>query len=144
MSKSRFVFDKFAKVLEQGLVSYKDLSDEIINILKSKRDEIIFRMKLASKEEVEILNKRISILEKKQPKSHKIHPRRCARGHLGEARKWAPRCSHCRSAPKMWLPCLRCRKRIFLQHLSSDLIVPNTSASSTTDGCNTIVHYCIL
>ena len=65
MSKSRFVFDKFAKVLEQGLVSYKDLSDEVINVLKSKRDEIIFRMKLASKEEVEILNKRISILEKK-------------------------------------------------------------------------------
>ena len=65
MSKSRFVFDKFAKVLEQGLVSYKDLSDEVINVLKSKRDEIIFRMKLASKEEIEILNKRIAILEKK-------------------------------------------------------------------------------
>ena len=72
MSKSRFVFDKFAKVLEQGLVSYKDLSDEIINVLKSKRDEIIFRMKLASKEEVEILNKRISILEKKIGKSKKF------------------------------------------------------------------------
>ncbi len=52
MSKSRFVFDKFAKVLEQGLVSYKDLSDEVINVLKSKRDEIIFRMKLASKDEI--------------------------------------------------------------------------------------------
>ena len=65
MSKSRFVFDKFAKVLEQGLVSYKDLSDEVINVLKSKRDEIIFRMKLASKEEIEILNKRIALLEKK-------------------------------------------------------------------------------
>ncbi len=65
MSKSRFVFDKFAKLLEQGLVNYKDLSDEIISILKSKRDEIVFRMKLASKEEIDILNKRISNLEKK-------------------------------------------------------------------------------
>ena len=72
MSKSRFVFDKLAKVLEQGLVSYKDLSDEVINVLKSKRDEIIFRMKLASKEEVEILNKRISILEKKIEKTKKL------------------------------------------------------------------------
>ena len=63
MSKSRFVFNKFAKLLEQGLVNYKDLTDEILNILKSKRDEIIFKMKLASKEEVEILNKRISKLE---------------------------------------------------------------------------------
>ena len=72
MSKSRFVFDKFAKILEQGLVSYKDLSDELINVLKSKRDEIIFKMKLASKEEIEILNKRISMLEKKIEQKKKI------------------------------------------------------------------------
>jgi len=65
MSKSRFVLDKFAKLIEQGLLSYKDLSDEIINILKSKREEIIFRMKLTSKEEFEILNKRVRSLEKK-------------------------------------------------------------------------------
>ncbi len=65
MSKSRFVLDKFAKLIEQGFVNYKDVSDEIISILKSKRDEIIFKMKIASKEEVDILNKRISNLEKK-------------------------------------------------------------------------------
>ena len=65
MSKSRFVFDKFAKLIEQGLINYKDVSDEVISILKSKRDEIVFKMKLASKEEVDILNKRISNLEKK-------------------------------------------------------------------------------
>ena len=71
MSKSRFVLDKFAKLIEQGLVSYKDISEEILTILKSKRDEIVFKMKLASKEEVEILNKRISNLEKKMHKTKK-------------------------------------------------------------------------
>ena len=71
MSKSRFVLDKFAKLIEQGLVSYKDISEEILTILKSKRDEIVFKMKLASKEEVEILNKRISNLEKKMQKTKK-------------------------------------------------------------------------
>ena len=65
MSKSRFVLDRFAKLIEQGLLNYKYLSEEIINILKSKRDEIIMRMKLTSKEEFEILNKRVSSLEKK-------------------------------------------------------------------------------
>ena len=65
MSKSRFVFDKFAKLIEQGLINYKDVSDEVISILKSKRDEIVFKMKLASKDEVDILSKRISNLEKK-------------------------------------------------------------------------------
>ena len=71
MSKSRFVFDKFAKLIEQGLINYKDLSEELISILKSKRDEIVFKMKLASKEEVDILNKRISNLEKKIEKKNK-------------------------------------------------------------------------
>ena len=68
MSKSRFVFDKFAKILEQGLVSYKDLSDEIINILKSKRDEIVFKMKLTSKDEFDILAKCVENLEKELEK----------------------------------------------------------------------------
>ncbi len=65
MSKSKFVFDKLSKLLEQGLISYKDLSEETLNILKSKRDEIVFRMKLASKDELDILKKRVENLEKK-------------------------------------------------------------------------------
>ena len=65
MSKSKFVIDKLAKLFGQGLISYKDLSSEILNILRSKRDEIIFKMKLTSKEETEILSKRIENLEKK-------------------------------------------------------------------------------
>ena len=65
MTKSKFVIDKLAKLFEQGLISYKDLSSEIINVLKSKRDEIIFKMKLTSKEETDILIKRVENLEKK-------------------------------------------------------------------------------
>ena len=65
MSKSKFIFDKFAKIFEQGLVSYNDLSNEILSILRSKRDEIIFKMKITSKEETSILAKRIEALEKK-------------------------------------------------------------------------------
>ena len=71
MSKSKFVIDKLAKLFEQGLISYKDLSSEIINVLKSKRDEIIFKMKLTSKEETDILIKRVENLEKKLEKLEK-------------------------------------------------------------------------
>ena len=71
MSKSKFVIDKLAKLFEQGLVSYKDLSNEILNILRSKREEIIFKMKLTSKEETDIINKRLEILEKKIDKIEK-------------------------------------------------------------------------
>ena len=65
MTKSKFVIDKLTKLFEQGLISYKDLSSEIFNILGSKRDEIVFRMKLTSKEETNILIKRVENLEKK-------------------------------------------------------------------------------
>ena len=65
MSKSKFIIDKLAKLFEQGLISSKDLSSEILNILRSQRDDIIFKMKLTSKEETEILLKRIEKIEKK-------------------------------------------------------------------------------
>ena len=71
MTKSKFVIDKLAKLFEQGLISYKDLSSEIINVLRSKRDEIIFKMKLTSKEETDILIKRVDRLEKKIEKLEK-------------------------------------------------------------------------
>tara|TARA_Y100001970_G_scaffold158598_1_gene193934 strand:+ start:930 stop:1184 length:255 start_codon:yes stop_codon:yes gene_type:complete len=65
MSKSKFVLEKFAKFFEEGMVNYRDFNNEIISILKSKRDEIIFKMKIATKEDTDIINKRIENLEKK-------------------------------------------------------------------------------
>ena len=65
MKNSKFVLEKLASLLEKGLVSSKDIGNEIMNILKSKRDEIVFRMKLTSKDEFEILSKRVENLEKK-------------------------------------------------------------------------------
>jgi len=65
MAKSKFVIDKLAKLFEQGLISYKDLSSEIVNVLKSKRDELVFKMKLTSKEETDILIKKVENLKKK-------------------------------------------------------------------------------
>ena len=65
MKNSKFVIDKMTKFLEQGLMSSKDLANELMSILKSKRDEIVFKMKLTSKDEFEILSKRVENLEKK-------------------------------------------------------------------------------
>ena len=65
MKNSKFIIDKFAKLLEQGLITSKDISSEILNIFKSKRDEFVFKMKLTSKDEFEILSKRVENLENK-------------------------------------------------------------------------------
>ena len=64
MKNSKFVIDRLAKLVEQGLISSKDLTSELMNILRSKRDEIIFKMKLTSKDEFEVLAKRVESLEK--------------------------------------------------------------------------------
>ena len=65
MKNSKFVFDTITKLFEQGLISSRDLTNELITILKSKRDEIVFKMKLTSKDEFEVLTKRVENLEKK-------------------------------------------------------------------------------
>ena len=65
MKNSKFIIDKLAKVFEQGIISSKDLSSELLNILKSKRDDIVFKMRLTSKDEFDVLAKRVEILETK-------------------------------------------------------------------------------
>ena len=65
MKNSNFVIDKIARLFEQGLITSKDLTSELMSILKSKRDEIVFRMKLTSKDEFEVLSRRVENLEKK-------------------------------------------------------------------------------
>ena len=64
MKNSKFVIDKLAKLFEQGIVSSKDIANELMVILRSKRDEIVFKMKLTSKDEFEVLSKRVENLER--------------------------------------------------------------------------------
>ena len=65
MKNSKIVIDKLIKLFEQGLISSKDLTSELLTILRSKRDELVFRLKLTSKDEFEVLSKRVENLEKK-------------------------------------------------------------------------------
>ena len=71
MKNSKFIIDKLGKLFEQGIISSKDLTSELLNILKSKRDEIVFKMKLTSKDEFEVLSKRVENLENKIKKLEK-------------------------------------------------------------------------
>ena len=79
MKNSKFVIDKIAKLFEQGLVSSKDLGNELVTILKSKRDEIVFRMKLTSKDEFDVLSKRVENLEKKLNQLKKLPKKKTKR-----------------------------------------------------------------
>ena len=65
MKNSKFVIDKIARLFEQGIISSKDITNELYTILKSKRDELVFKLKLTSKDEFEVLSKRVENLERK-------------------------------------------------------------------------------
>ena len=65
MKNSKFVIDKIARLFEQGIISSKDITNELFTILKSKRDELVFKLKLTSKDEFEVLSKRVENLERK-------------------------------------------------------------------------------
>ena len=64
MSKSKILLEKLTSLLAQGLISYKDLSNERMSKMKSQRDEIILKMKISTKEETDVLKKRSEKLEK--------------------------------------------------------------------------------
>ena len=61
MSKSKILIDKVAKLIEQGMITSKDLGDEIKNILKFKQDEIVNKLNFVSKDEFAILPKKSPI-----------------------------------------------------------------------------------
>ena len=65
MSKSKNFADKLAKLIETGMGTSKDISDEIKNILKFKQEEITKKLNFVSKEEFEIQKMRLDKLEKK-------------------------------------------------------------------------------
>ena len=71
MSKSKLFINQISKLIEQGLYNYKDLSNDFSSILKSKRDELIYKLKITSSEETEILNKRVENLERRLEKFEK-------------------------------------------------------------------------
>tara|TARA_B100000401_G_C52517094_1_gene582471 strand:- start:29 stop:268 length:240 start_codon:yes stop_codon:yes gene_type:complete len=79
MKNSKIIFDKITKIFEQGLISSKDFTNELITILKSKRDEVVFKMKLTTKDEFEVLSKRVENLEKKIEKLNSKKKRKSKR-----------------------------------------------------------------
>ena len=71
MSKSKLIIDRLAKLIEEGLVNSKDISDEIKNSLKFSKENIVSRLDLVKRSELEILKARLDKIEKKLNKSKK-------------------------------------------------------------------------
>ena len=57
MSNSKKILKSLSSLIENGILTSKDIKDEISTDLKFKRDKIISKLDLVSKEEFEVLKK---------------------------------------------------------------------------------------
>ena len=69
MSKSEKILKTLSNLIENGILSSRDLKKEISTDLKFKREKIIDKFKLVSREEFEILKK---IVKKQQLTINKL------------------------------------------------------------------------
>ena len=63
MSKSKTLIDRLAKLLEEGLLTSKDIGDEIKNSLNYKKESIINKLNLVTRDEFEIQKARLDKIQ---------------------------------------------------------------------------------
>ncbi len=64
MSKSKLIIDNLAKLIEEGLITTKDVSNEVKNSLNLKRDEILSKLNFVTKDEFEVQKARLDKIQK--------------------------------------------------------------------------------
>ncbi len=64
MSKSKLLIDRLAKLIEEGLITSKDISEEIKNSLNYKRESIINKFNLVTRDEFEVQKARLDKIQK--------------------------------------------------------------------------------
>ena len=64
MSKSKILIDRLAKLINEGLLTSKDIGDEIKNSLKYKKESVINKLNLVTRDEFEIQKARLDKIQK--------------------------------------------------------------------------------
>ena len=78
MSKSKILIDRLAKLINEGLLTSKDIGDEIKNSLKYKKESVINKLNLVTRDEFEIQKARLDKIQiefsklKKRKKTKKV------------------------------------------------------------------------
>ena len=71
MSKSKILIDRLAKLIEEGMITSKDIGDEIKNSLNYKKESIINKLNLVTRDEFEIQKARLDIIQEEFRKFRK-------------------------------------------------------------------------
>ena len=68
MSKSKILMDRIAKLIEEGMVTSKDIADEIKNSFNYKKEGLISKLDLVTRDEFNIQKARLDKLQKELDK----------------------------------------------------------------------------
>ena len=63
MTKSKILIDRLAKLIKEGLITSKDIGDEIKNSLNYKKESVINKLNLVTRDEFEIQKARLDKIQ---------------------------------------------------------------------------------
>ena len=78
MSKTKILLDRLAKLIDEGMLTSRDIGDEIKNSLNYKKESIINKLNLVTRDEFEIQKARLDKIQeefgklKKRKKTKKV------------------------------------------------------------------------
>ena len=78
MPKSKILIARLAKLIEEGLLTSKDVGNEIKNLLNYKKESVISKLNLVTRDEFEIQKTRLDKIQeefgkfKKKKKTKKV------------------------------------------------------------------------
>ena len=71
MSKSKKLIDRLTKLVEEGLLTSKDIGNEIKNSLNYKKESVINKLNLVTRDEFEIQKNRLDKIQEEFSKLKK-------------------------------------------------------------------------
>ena len=71
MSKSKILIDRLAKLIQEGMITSKDIGDEIKNSLNYKKERVINKLNLVTRDEFEIQKARLDKIQEEFSKFKK-------------------------------------------------------------------------
>ena len=71
MSKSEKIIDRLAKLIEEGFLTTKDIADEIKNTLNYKKEGVINKLNLVTRDEFEVQKARLDKIQEEFSKLKK-------------------------------------------------------------------------
>ena len=71
MSKTKILLDRLAKLIDEGMLTSKDIGDEIKNSLNYKKESVINKLNLVTRDEFEIQKARLDKIQEEFGKLRK-------------------------------------------------------------------------